>query len=53
MHKDMPDMAKMMKWLNKVGYSANIEKLLQDYPEVKWQSFKDWAVEQNWSILNN
>ena len=51
MHKDNADMADMLKWLNDVGYSANIEKLRQDYPEVKWQTLKDWAREQDWSGL--
>jgi len=37
--------------LDKVGYSVDIKKLGQDYPEVKWQNLSDWAQEQDWSIL--
>jgi len=50
--KDMGDMADMYKWFNDVGYSADIEKLKKDYPEVNWQTVENWAKEQDWSILN-
>jgi len=46
------DMAKMYEWFNSVGYSVNISALRQDYPEVGWHSFEDWAKAQDWSILN-
>lgn len=51
LRKDNEDFAKMFKWFIDVGYSADIEKLRQDYPEVKWQRLEDWAQEQNWSVL--
>ena len=51
MRKDNADFAKMFEWFNDVGYSADIEKLRQDYPEVKWQRLSDWAQEQDWNIL--
>ena len=51
MKKDNADFAKMFEWFDKVGYSVDIEKLKQDYPEVKWQTLQDWAQEQDWSIL--
>ena len=50
--KDNEDFAKMFKWFNDVGYSVEIDKLHQDYQEVKWQSFKDWVQEQDWNVLN-
>jgi len=51
MRKDNADFATMFEWFDKVGYSVDIEKLKQDYPEVQWQSLQDWAQEQDWSIL--
>jgi len=46
------DMAKMYEWFNSVGYSTNISALRQDYPEVGWHTFEEWAKAQDWSILN-
>ncbi|MEE9190914.1 MAG: hypothetical protein V3U16_09115 [Candidatus Neomarinimicrobiota bacterium] len=40
-------MANMFKWFNEVGYKVNIDRLRQDYPEVRWQTFKDWARQQD------
>jgi hypothetical protein len=37
------DMARMYDWYVKVGTGINISALHQDYPEVNWLSFKDWA----------
>jgi hypothetical protein len=45
-------MADMFKWFDKVGYHADIDKLRQDYPEVRWQTFKDWTLKQDWSTLD-
>jgi hypothetical protein len=43
------DFARMMEWFNEVGYSADIEALRRDYPEVGWRSFQQWATNQDWS----
>jgi len=51
MRKDNADCATMFEWFDKVGYSVDIEKIKQDYPEVKWQTLQDWAQEQDWNIL--
>ena len=51
MRKDNADFAKMFEWFNDVGYSVDIQKLHDDYPEVKWQKLSDWAQEQDWSVL--
>jgi len=51
MRKDNADFAKMFEWFNDVGYDVNIQKLHDDYPEVKWQKLSDWAQEQDWSVL--
>jgi hypothetical protein len=37
------DMARMYDWYAKVGTGINISALHQEYPEVNWLSFKDWA----------
>jgi uncharacterized protein YbjT (DUF2867 family) len=37
------DMARMYEWYAKVGTGINISALHQEYPEVNWLSFKDWA----------
>jgi len=46
------DMALMYEWFVKAGYSADIEKLKQEHPEVAWESFADWADRQDWSVLD-
>ena len=51
MRAENPDFAEMFSWLNKVGYSADIKNLHKDFPEVQWQSFQDWAQQQDWSVL--
>src|ERR671933_476297 len=37
------DMARMYEWDGKVGTGIDISALHQEYPEVNWLSFKDWA----------
>src|ERR687883_1578618 len=37
------DMARMYDWYEKVGTGIDITSLHQEYPEVNWLSFKDWA----------
>ena len=51
MRADNSDFADMFVWFNKVGYSTDINKLKKDFPEVAWQSFEDWASQQDWSVL--
>jgi len=51
MRADNADFAAMFSWFDRVGYSANMEKLRREFPEVKWQSFEAWAKEQDWSVL--
>lgn len=47
------DSDKMLEWFETVGYSADIEALRRDYPEVGWQTFEEWAQAQDWSVLKN
>jgi len=37
------DMARMYDWYEKVGTGIDITSIHQEYPEVSWLSFKDWA----------
>jgi uncharacterized protein YbjT (DUF2867 family) len=37
------DMARMYEWYEKVGTGIDISALHQEYPEVKWLTFGDWA----------
>lgn len=45
------DFALMYEWFDKVGYSADIKALKQEFPEVNFQSFEEWAREQDWKQL--
>jgi uncharacterized protein YbjT (DUF2867 family) len=45
------DLALMFEWFDRVGYSADIEALRRDFPEVPWLSFADWAGQQDWRVL--
>lgn len=45
------DMAKMNEWMNRQGYTVDLRKLHQDFPEVGWHSFDAWAGEQDWARL--
>jgi uncharacterized protein YbjT (DUF2867 family) len=37
------DMARMYEWYEKVGTGIDISSLHQEYPEVNWLTFRDWA----------
>jgi uncharacterized protein YbjT (DUF2867 family) len=45
------DTALMFEWFDKVGYDADIAALRRDFPEVRWHSFKDWARDFDWNVL--
>lgn len=45
------DGARMLEWFDRVGYSADIEALRREHPEVGWHTFEAWAEEQDWSVL--
>jgi len=46
-----PDYAKMFEWIEKAGYTADIDGLRRDYPRIGWQRFREWAGKQDWSFL--
>ncbi|HLY77273.1 MAG TPA: NmrA/HSCARG family protein [Thermoplasmata archaeon] len=45
------DLARMMDWLDRAGYTVDIERLRRDYPDVGWQRLEEWASEQDWPRL--
>ena len=45
------DGARMFEWFDRVGYSADIEALRREHPEVGWHTFEAWAKEQDWGAL--
>lgn len=52
LRRDSEDMALMFEWFDGVGFSADIEALRREFPDVPWLSFEDWAFMQDWSTLN-
>ncbi len=46
------DMATMLEWFDRVGYSVDIEALRRDYPEAGWKRYAEWAEAQDWSVLS-
>lgn len=42
------DMARMMRWIAEVGYSADIPALRAEFPEVGWTTFEAWAKTVPW-----
>jgi uncharacterized protein YbjT (DUF2867 family) len=49
--KQNPDYAKMFEFLERTGYSADIEGLRREYPAVGWHRFGEWAAGQDWPRL--
>lgn len=42
---------RMFEWFDRVGHDVDIEGVREDFPEIPWKSFSEWAKEQDWSIL--
>ena len=45
------DFAKMFEWMERAGYTADIEGLRREYPTVGWQRFREWGARQDWARL--
>jgi uncharacterized protein YbjT (DUF2867 family) len=45
------DFALMYEWFDRVGYSADTTFLKTNFPEVNWQSFREWAAAEDWSMV--
>ena len=46
------DLAIMYEWFDTTGYSVDIDRLKRDFPEVTWQDFETWALQQDWKIID-
>ena len=46
------DLARMFEWLDRVGYDCDVAALRRAYPEAGWHDFREWAHEQDWSVLD-
>lgn len=51
MRAQSEDMALMFEWFDAVGYSADIDGLRREFPEVGWQRFEEWARMQDWDVV--
>jgi len=47
LRKQNPDLAKMFEWFERGGYTADIDGLRRQYPELGWQRFREWAARQD------
>jgi uncharacterized protein YbjT (DUF2867 family) len=45
------EVAEMFAWFERTGFDIDIGKLRNAYPEVRWQTFEEWAKAQDWSRL--
>lgn len=46
------DFALMFEWFNRTGYSADIAGLRSEFPDVEWTSYRAWAKNIDWSMLD-
>ena len=46
------DLADMFDWFDKVGYSADIPALRQEFSDVPWLNCVDWLAQQDWGVLD-
>lgn len=37
------DMRRMFEWFDATGYRANLDRLREEFPSVRWHSFAEWA----------
>jgi uncharacterized protein YbjT (DUF2867 family) len=51
MRAQSEDMALMFEWFDAVGYSADIDGLRRDFPEVAWQRADEWVRAQDWEAI--
>ena len=51
LRKQNEDMALMFEWFDKHGYTVNIDELKLKFPEMHWHRYDEWAIKQNWNVL--
>jgi uncharacterized protein YbjT (DUF2867 family) len=47
----LESMAPFFRWLAEVGFHADIRQLQMRYPEIGWQSLRQWAAARDWPDL--
>lgn len=47
--KESEDMAIMYEWFDRVGYSVDMKALHKEFGEIKWLTFHDFALLQDWT----
>jgi hypothetical protein len=45
------NVAALLAWLARTGFSADIEGLRRQFPEMGWRSFGQWCSSQDWSAV--
>ncbi|MEV6838248.1 NmrA/HSCARG family protein [Streptomyces sp. NPDC051133] len=45
------DLADMFEYFTTVGLDVDVTGLRRDHPDIRWHSFTDWAVAQDWPAL--
>lgn len=53
LRKVSDDMATMFEWLAETGYDVDIHKLHDNFNNINWQTYSQWAKSVNWSVLNH
>lgn len=46
-----PGFGIMFEWFEEEGYSVDIARLKQSYPRMSWQTFDEWANDQDWEHI--
>ena len=48
-----PELGAMFSWFDTVGFDVDIPALRAAHPGVGWHTFRSWATEQDWSLLDS
>jgi uncharacterized protein YbjT (DUF2867 family) len=51
MLEEQRDFGLMYQWFERAGYSVPLKVLRDNYPEVNWLGFAEWAAMQDWSVI--
>lgn len=45
------ELAAMFAWFERTGFDVDAEALHRRFPTVAWTTFEQWALAQDWSVL--
>ena len=45
------NVAALLAWLSRTGFSADLEALRREFLEMRWQTFRQWCFSRDWSAL--